>query len=91
MHIIADRSKENLSLHLSQNRVELYELFFSAMSEAILLYTVVAIGPIPPEIENTRANARFLSPSLHMPASSLAHLTSSTALGNYYDKMEHVD
>ena len=43
MHIIAERNKEKLILHLSQNRVELYGwLCFSAMSEAILLYTVMA-------------------------------------------------
>ena len=57
MHIIADRNMKKLSLHLiisQKKRVELYELlYFSAMSEAILLYTVVAIGPIPPEIETT--------------------------------------
>ena len=41
---------------------------FSAMSEeAILLYAVVAIGPIHPEIETQevqRSHARFLSPSV---------------------------
>ena len=54
------------------------------MSDAILLYTVVAIGPIPPEIEIQevqRSRAQFLLPFLHTPASSLAHLSYSTALG----------
>ena len=34
------------------------------MSEAILLYTVVAIDPIPPEIENTRGAKEPYSISL---------------------------
>ena len=75
MHIIADRNKEKLSLHLSQNRVELYGwLCFSAMSEAIPLHTVVAIGPIPPEIENTRGAKEPCSISLTL--SSYAHFFS---------------
>ena len=56
------------------------------------MYTVGAIGPIPPEIENTRgarSHARFLSPTLLTPASSLGHSTYNTALGTYYDKMGH--
>ena len=40
------------------------------------MYTVVAIGPTPPEIENTRGakepyHVRFLSTFLHTHASSL--------------------
>ena len=38
------------------------------MSEAILLYAVVAI---PPEVEKTRGDVQPLSPVFHMPAFSL--------------------
>ena len=56
------------------------------MGEAIRLYTVVAIGTIPPEIENTRG-AKELSLTL---SSRLLLLLLSTAVGTFYDKMGHV-
>ena len=49
MHIMAHLSNEKFSLHLSQWSVELYGLpCFSAKREASLLYTMVAMVPIPP-------------------------------------------
>ena len=54
MHIMADLSKEKFSLHLSQCNVELYGLpCFSAKREASLLYTTVAMVPMPPAAEKT--------------------------------------
>ncbi len=54
MHITADLSREKFSLHLTQWRVELYCLpCFSNISDANLLYTIVAAGPIPPAAERT--------------------------------------
>ena len=53
-HMIADLSSEKFSLHLSQYSVELYGLpCFSAKREASLLYTTVAMVPIPPAAVNT--------------------------------------
>ena len=64
------------------------------MSEAILLYTVVAIGPIPPEIENTRGAKEPCSISLTLSSYarffSCSFILYSTALGTCYDKMGHV-
>ena len=54
MHMMADCSSEKFSQHLSQCNVELYGLpCLSAMGEATLLYTVVAMVPIPPAAEKT--------------------------------------
>ena len=54
MHMIADLSSEKLSLHRSQCTILLYGLScFSAISEASLLYTTVAVVPMPPDVENT--------------------------------------
>ena len=54
MHIIADRNKEKLSLQRIQCITFLYGFScFSAIIDAILLYTIVAVVPIPPDIENT--------------------------------------
>ena len=54
MYMVADRSNEKFSRHLSQCSVELYGLpWFSAMREASLLYTVFAMEPIPPAAEKT--------------------------------------
>ena len=65
MHMIAERSSEKLSLHRNQNRVLLYGcLRFSAIMVAIHLYTTVAIGPIPPEVENTRGEKDPCSTSI---------------------------
>ena len=44
-HAIAERNSEKLILHLSQKRVWL--------NGSSCRYTTVAIGPIPPEVENT--------------------------------------
>ena len=47
--MIAVWSKEKLSLHHNQKRVVEYgSCLLSAINDAILLYTVVAMGPIPP-------------------------------------------
>ena len=52
MHIMADLSNKKFSLHLSQCNVELYGLpCFSAKRDASLLYTTVAMVPIPPAAE----------------------------------------
>ena len=65
MHMIAERSSEKLSLHRIQNRVLLYGcLRFSAIMVAIRLYTTVAIGPIPPEVEKTRGEKDPCSTSI---------------------------
>ena len=54
MHIMADLNNEKFSLHRSQCSVELYCLpCFSANSKASLLYTMVAMLPIPPAAEKT--------------------------------------
>ena len=65
MHIMADLRREKFSLHLSQCRVELYAFpYFSAKREASFLYTIVAIGPIPPAAEKTVGRrSRVLFPS----------------------------
>ena len=49
MHMMADRSGEKFSRYLNQCNVQLYGLpCFSVTREASLLYTVVAMVPIPP-------------------------------------------
>ena len=53
-HIIADFNREKLNLHLSHAITALYDCScFSASKLAILLYTTVAAGPIPPVAEKT--------------------------------------
>ena len=53
-HIMADLKREKFTLHPSQCNVELYGLpCFSAKREASLLYTIVAIVPMPPAAEKT--------------------------------------
>ena len=50
--LIADHSSEKLSLHRTQNSVLLYGWSrFSEIRMAIRLYTTVAIGAIPPDVE----------------------------------------
>ena len=49
-HVMADLKREKFSLHLSQCSVE---PCFSAKREASLLYTTVAMVPIPPAAEKT--------------------------------------
>ena len=52
MHIMADLSNEKFSLHISQYNVELYGLpCFLVRREASLLYTTVAMKPMPPAAE----------------------------------------
>ena len=51
---MANLRSEKLNLHLSQCMVLLYGLsYLLAMSVAIILYTTVAVAPMPPEVENT--------------------------------------
>ena len=65
MHIMADLRSEKFSLHLSQCKVELYALpCFSAKREASLLYTTVAMGPIPPAAEKNSGEKEPCSISL---------------------------
>ena len=64
-HIIADRSREKLSLHLSQFIVLLYGLLcLSVIREAILLYITVAVAPMPPAVVKTRGEKEPCSTSL---------------------------
>ena len=53
MHIIADRNREKLNLHLSHKRVELCVCLLR-MHEAIRLELWLSGPCMPPEIENTR-------------------------------------
>ena len=60
MHIMADLSNEKFSLHLSQYNVELYGLpRFSARREASLLYTTVAMVPMPPAAGKMRTASKY--------------------------------
>ena len=53
-YAIAERNSEKLCLHISQKWVRLNgSSRLSAIIEARRRYTTVAIGPIPPEVENT--------------------------------------
>ena len=58
MHMTAERSsgKTQLASNLVHRfAVAIYGLFcFAAMSSASLLYTMVVVIPIPPDVENTR-------------------------------------
>ena len=66
-HMIAERSKEKCSLHRNQKRVVL----LSAINDVILLYTVVAMGPIPPAAENIKGEKDPCSISLTLSSYSL--------------------
>ena len=60
--MIAERSKEKLSLHCNQKRVVEYgSCILSAINDAILLYTM---EPIPPAVENTKGEKDPCSISL---------------------------
>ena len=76
--MIAERSNEKLSLHRNQKRVVEYgSCLLSAINDAILLYTVVAMGPIPPAVENTKGekdHAQSLLLFLHIPFSYPVHV-----------------
>ena len=70
--MIAERSKEKLSLHRNQKRVVEYgSCLLSAINDAILLYTVVAMGPIPPAVDNTEGEKDPCSISLTLSSYSL--------------------
>ena len=80
MHMMADLSKEKLNLHRIQCRVLLYGLSsFSAIMDAIFLYTTVAVFPMPPDVERGKGSSFDFSHSfVIMP--SLLHFVSSVAL-----------
>ena len=64
-NMIADLSSEKFSRHLSQCSVFPYGLLcFSAMREASLLYTTVAVAPMPPAVVNTSGENEPCSTSL---------------------------
>ena len=64
--MIADLSSEKLSLHRTQNSVLLYgwSRFLEKRLVAIRLYTTVAIGPIPPDVEKISGEKEPCSTSL---------------------------
>ena len=89
---MVDLRNEKLNLHLSQCMVLLYGLsYLLAMSVAILLYTTVAVAPMPPEVEDTSGEedpyALFLSHVHHGLSSSLIHSCDNTGLGRCSDKL----
>ena len=64
-HITEDLNNEKFSLHLIQCRVCPYGLScFSAIRDANLLYTTVAVAPIPPAVVNTSGENEPCSISL---------------------------
>ena len=72
--MIAEQSKEKLSLHHNQKRVVEYgSCLLSAINDAILFYIVVAIymGPIPPAVENMKGEKDPCSISLTLSSYSL--------------------
>lgn len=86
-HIIADLKREKFSLHLSQCNVELYGLpCFSAKREASLLYTTVAMVPIPPAAEKTSGEKDPCS--ISRTRSSYALFFSSSFLRWHWAKVE---
>ena len=53
-NMMADRRREKISLHLIQFIVLLVGLLcFSAIIAVILLYTMVAVSPMPPDVDKT--------------------------------------
>ena len=63
--MIEDRSREKFSLHWIQCIVLLKGLLcFSAIIDAILLYTTVAVVPMPPDVEKTKGEKDPCSISL---------------------------
>ena len=85
MHFIADRSKEKLSLHLSQKSIIVFFCYERGHSFVHGCGRWALWDPYLLRLENTRGakegHARFLSPSLHTSASSLARSSCSTVLG----------
>ena len=74
--MIAKHNNEKLSLHRNQKRVVEYgSCLLSAINDAILLYTVAAIGPIPPAVEKKprvkKIHAQSLLLFLHIPSSNV--------------------
>ena len=48
-HVIVERSNEKVNLHLIRRMIDVYDwLVLSAIIDAILLKTTVAVGPMPP-------------------------------------------
>ena len=71
-HAIAERNSEKLSLHISQKWVRLNGSSpLSAIIETRRWYTTVAIGPIPPEVENTSGEKDPRSTSLTLSSYAL--------------------
>ena len=70
--MIAERSNGKRSLHRNQKSVVEYgSCLWSAINDAILLYTVVAMGPIPSAVENTKGEKDPCSISLTLSSYSL--------------------
>ena len=76
-----------MSLHCNQKRVVEYgSCLLSAINDAILLYTVVAMGPIPPAVENTKGEKDPCSISLTLSSYSL--FLSSSCFLQHFDMEE---
>ena len=79
---MAERKSEKLRRHRIQCMVLLYGLLvLSAIIAASLLYTVVAVGPMLPEVESS--HVQFLLSVLHRFFSSHAHFCGSIVQGRY--------
>ena len=78
--MIADLSRETLTLQRSQNSVLLYGCScLSAMNEASLLKTTVAVDPNPPVVEKTKLNGEKEPNSISRMRCSYARFFSSSA------------
>ena len=84
---MAERKSEKLRQHRIQCMVLLYGLLvLSAIIAASLLYTVVAVGSMLPEVEKRGARSshvQFLLSVLHRFFSSHAHFCGSIVQGRY--------
>ena len=78
-HRIADLSSEKLNLHRGQCIEDVS--CFSAMSEASLLYTTVAVVPIPSDVVNTSSENEPCSISLMRSSYALLFSSSLLTLG----------
>ena len=68
--MIADLSREKLTLQRSQNSVLLYGCScLSAINEASLLKTTVAVDPNPPVVEKTNGEKECVECVVHMHVS----------------------
>ena len=90
--MIAEWSREKLSLHRNQKRVVEYSsCLLSAINDAILLYTVVAMGPIPPAVENTQGEKDLCSISLTLFFSSYSvHVFYSILIWRNWHRIEQM-